>query len=110
MMSSGKNLIVSERIRTGRQQAAGILFADLCIFGKGLSSLLGVAWLYNNGFWLLGLAGISSSVYFGLLMKPRIETSKEWFQIVAKDRVTKILWILSLVVIVIDILYLGLAL
>lgn len=95
----------TERTAIGRRQMAGILFSDICIFGEGLASLLGLLELYQAGHFLLCLTGGVTIYYFEFLMKPRIRTAKEWVQLAAEDAVTGLLWGLCFVVLGIDIVY-----
>lgn len=96
----------TERTGIGRRQAAAILFSDICIFGEGLAALLGLLEIYQAAHLILCLTGCVILYYVEFLMKPRIRTSKEWFQLAVEDPVTGILWGLSLVVLGIDIVYL----
>lgn len=105
MRAEWKNCTRTEQAEIGRRQAAAILFSDICIFGEGLATLLGLSEIYRTGHLLLCLTGGVIIYYVEFLMKPRIRTSKEWFQLAVEDPVTGILWGLSLVVLGIDIVF-----
>ena len=95
-----KAYTISNGFRQGREAAFGALLMELCIGGERIASFLGIrTWYESVGTFLIILC-ILIFVYFYILKKPRLLDTPEWYELVKKDKVIYVMWMINMVVLV----------
>lgn len=94
-----------EQIRQGRQAALGLLFCDICVFGDGLASMLGIRAFYDYIVFLRLAAGAGMFIYLYMIKKPRIVDTPQWYILLEEDTIIRALWLAALIVVGLSLLY-----
>ena len=95
-----KAYTISNGFRQGREAAFGARLMELCIGGERIASFLGIrTWYESVGTFRIILC-ILIFVYFYILKKPRLLDTPEWYELVKKDKVIYVMWMINMVVLV----------
>lgn len=94
-----------EQIKRGRQAALGLLFCDICMFGDGLASILGIRVFYDDIVFLRAIVGIGMLIYLYMIKKPQVVDRPQWYALLGEDSIIRALWLAALIVAALSILY-----
>ena len=95
-----------DQVRAGRRAAIVGLLSDLCIDGNWMASLVGLLNFYNKIFYLRVLFAFVFLIWFFIILKQAgLKTSRGWFTLLASDRPTYWLWILSSIVVGVNLIH-----
>lgn len=100
------DFITTDQIQAGRRAAIFALISDLCVDGDWIASLVGLFEFYDKIFYLRMIVGVAFFIwFFRILKKAGLETPRGWFTLLASDRTTYWLWILSAIVLGMNLLH-----
>lgn len=92
-----------EEIRCGRETAAAMLVAEICLCGEGVASFLGVGELFARFAIPRLIAFVSIFLYYYVIKKPRLVDTPRWYVLLGKDKVIRGFWVAAMLVLAMSI-------